>query len=247
MSQASVGFHCPSCTKQGAQKVLRAHHLAPTGLVTRVLIGINVAVFVMDAATGGGLLDGGGELSLHGVLYAPWIDQDGELWRILTAGFLHVGAFHLAMNMYALWILGPQLEHALGPRWFLATYVTALVGGSFGALLLDPLSPSAGASGAIYGLFGLAIVLQRARGIDPWSSGLATVLMLNLFITFSVPRISIGGHLGGLAAGAAVGWLFVEVGVRSRRDREAFAASLALGAALFAACIWAAARWVTAV
>lgn len=246
MKQASVGFHCPDCSKQGAQKVLRVHDLGPTGLITRVLIGINVAVFALDVATGGDLLNGGGELSVRGMLFAPIIDFDGEWWRIFTAGFLHVGALHLAMNMYILWILGPQLEHALGVRWFLVAYLVSLVGGSCGALLLNPLVPSMGASGAIYGLFGVALLLQRARGIDLWSSGLAGVLMINLFITFSIPRISIGGHLGGLAAGVAVGWLFVEIAIRTRRDREAFAMAVAGGVAVFGAALWAATRWMAA-
>jgi membrane associated rhomboid family serine protease len=150
------------------------------------------------------------------------------------------------MNMYALWILGPQLEHAVGARWFVAVYSVSLISGSFAAILLDPLAASAGASGAIYGLLGLAVVLQRARGIDPWASGVATVLFINLLFTFSIPGISIGGHIGGLLGGAMVGWLFVEVGIRQRRDREGLAAAVALGACAMAGALWAATRWFAA-
>ncbi len=246
MHQASVGFHCTECTKVGAQKVLRARDLGPDDVTTRVLIALNVGAFVLTAVVGGSAIGGGGELFNRFVLFGPWIDVDGEWWRLVSSGFLHWGLLHLAMNMYALWILGPQLEAALGRRWFVGTYLAALLGGSFGALLLDPLAATAGASGAIFGLMGVAVVMQRARGINLWQSGLGTVLVINLVLTFSISGISIGGHVGGLVAGLAAGWLFVEIGVRQRRDREAFAALVALGVSVALGGLWAASQWPNA-
>lgn len=250
MRQASVGFHCPECTKAGAQKVLRPGDLGASGTISRALIYVNVAVFLLVVGTGGTMLSGGGDIWEDGVLWGPFVDPNGpffnargEWWRLFTGGFLHVGAFHLAMNMYALWILGPQLESVLRARWFLTVYFVSLVTGSCGVLLLSPGSPTAGASGAIFGLLGLAVVVQRARGIDPWASGLGMVVLINLMLTFSIPQISIGGHLGGLVGGAVIGWLYVEVGVRTRRDALAFALSLALGVAAFAAGLWGATQW----
>lgn len=243
MNQASVGFHCPECTKAGSQKVLRAGDLLGEDRATRLLIAINIAVFLFDAASGGDVARGGGRLAVDGVLFGPSIDAQGEWWRIVTAGFLHHGALHLAMNMYVLWILGPQIESRLGVKWFLAVYMVSLVAGSAGALVLDPMAATAGASGAIYGLFGFALVWQRARGMDIWSSPLAMILGVNLLITFSVPAISIGGHVGGLVGGAVVGQVFTEIAVGKRLDNQGFAAALGIGAVCVVVALWAAAQW----
>jgi membrane associated rhomboid family serine protease len=115
---------------------------------------------------------------------------------------MHGGLLHLAFNMYALYWLGSMLEPALGRARFLALYFTSLLAGSFGALLLQPNAFTVGASGAVFGLMAAAFVFQRLRGIDPMQSGIGPVILLNLGITFLIPNISIGGHLGGLLGGA---------------------------------------------
>ncbi len=141
------------------------------------------------------------------MLYGPFV-ADGEWWRLLTAGFLHGGLFHLALNMYALYFLGRMLEPALGHVRFGAIYFASLLAGSFGAVLLSPETPVVGASTAIFGLFGAAIVMARNRGIDLMASGLLPILLINLAITFFPGfNISICCHLGGLIGGvlAAVG------------------------------------------
>jgi membrane associated rhomboid family serine protease len=240
MSSASVGFHCPECARAGKQKVYTARTLLTSRpIVTQILIGINVAVFLYGASSGGGgvVFDGRNDLLVNGGLNAFAIDHNGEWWRIITSGFLHFGILHLAFNMYALWILGGQLEAALG-RWrFLASYATALVAGALGALILSPDALTAGASGAIYGLLGVAIAASRSRGISLWDSGLGGVLLVNLLITFGVSNISIGGHLGGLAGGFACGYLIYSLGPKIRNDGAVLAGCVALAAGCFVAAL----------
>lgn len=203
-----------------------------------VLVGPDVyrdGVLVAAAFDGGSSSDlaPGSSIGLVGV-------AEGEWWRILTSGFLHAGLLHLGMNMLFLWIVGPQLESALGKVTFGLLYFSSLFAGSLGVMLMDPFAPTLGASGALFGLMGVAVVVQRAVGIDPWRSGIAGLIVLNLIITFTVPGISIGGHLGGLVGGFAAGWLAFEV---ERRARSAAASSVmlvALGAVFFGAAVWAA-------
>ena len=138
----------------------------------------------------------------------------------LTAGFLHGGPFHLLLNMYALYFLGRMLEPALGHVRFAGLYFASLLAGSFGAVLLDPDTPVVGASTAIFGLLGAAIVV--ARRVDIMASGLGPVLIINLVITFFPGfNISVGGHLGGLIGGFAAA--FAIEALASRRRSQAFA------------------------
>jgi membrane associated rhomboid family serine protease len=233
MTTTSVGMRCPECSKQKT-KVRTAATLTGTPQLTYVLIAINVLAF---AAIAGGLLHGsiGGVPSDYakGGLYGPKI-ADGEWWRIITSGFLHAGLLHIAFNMYFLYFLGTLLEPAIGKLRFGIIYFVSLVGGSFGALLLSPNDLTVGASGAVFGMMGAAILAMRARGIDPMQSGLGVTLLLNLGITFLIPGIAIGGHLGGLAAGFVVGYLMFEVGERRRISQNLiYGASVVLGIGLF--------------
>jgi membrane associated rhomboid family serine protease len=172
-------------------------------MLTYVLIGICVVAFIGQvaggaSATGSGF--GGSTLLVHGALSGPAV-ADGDYWRLVTAGFLHANFFHLLFNMISLWILGSLLEPAIGRLRFALIYFVALLAGSFGALLVSPDSLTVGASGAIFGLMGAAVVVMRNRGINPMESGLGLWIGLNLLITFAVPSISIGGHIGGLIGG----------------------------------------------
>ena len=194
MTSTPVGMRCPECSSQRTEvRTMRDVHADPT--VAYVLIAVNVLMYFGQQA--------GGDNSVYRdfVLYGPLV-ADGEWWRLLTAGFLHGGLFHLLLNMYALYFLGRMLEPALGHVRFAAIYFAALLAGSFGAVLVSPETPVVGASTAIFGLFGAAIVMARNRGIDIMASGLGPILILNLVITF-LPglNISIGGHLGGLVGG----------------------------------------------
>ena len=212
MTPTPFGMRCPECSRQKT-KVHTAATLTATPQLTYVLIAINVAVFVATIATSGGFSGTSGEIYRNGALYGPAV-ADGDWWRIVTAGFLHAGLLHLAFNMYFLYYLGMLLEPAIGKLRFGTIYFVSLVGGSFGALVATPHGLTVGASGAVFGLMGAGILAMRARGIDPMQSGLGVALLLNLGITFIVPGIAIGGHLGGLAAGLLVGFLMFDVAER---------------------------------
>lgn len=216
MTATSVGMRCPDCAGQRT-KVRSARTLSADPTLSHVLIGLNVAVFLGGALSGASATGGsfGGSLISDGAVFGPAIDA-GEWWRLLTAGFLHAGLFHLFFNMFALWILGGLLEPAIGRLRFALVYFVSLLAGSFGALLLSPDAVTVGASGAVFGLMGAALIVMRHRGINPMESGLGLWLGLNLLITFTIPGISIGGHIGGLAGGALAALLMFELGDRVR-------------------------------
>ena len=202
--------------------------------LTQVLIGINVAVFLLGL--GLSTSPGFGDVAVRGGLYGPEV-ADGEWWRLITSGFLHANVMHLAFNMIALWILGSQLESAMGRARYAIVYFGSLLGGALGALLLNPFSFTVGASGAIFGLMGAAAALHVRRGISLWATGIGGLLAINLFITFFVPGISIGGHLGGLAVGFATGFVIAAAPAGSPRAAWALAGGLALAVVLFGAGI----------
>ncbi len=212
MTSTSVGMRCPECSKQKT-KVRTVRSLTGTPQLTYTLIAINLLVFVAMAAAGGGTTGTSGAVYQNGALYGPLV-ADGEWWRIITAGFLHAGLLHIAFNMYFLYFLGTLLEPAIGKLRFGVIYFVSMIGGSLGALVLSPDAVTVGASGAVFGSMGAAILALRARGIDPMQSGLGITLLLNLAITFLIPGISIGGHLGGLVAGGLIGYLMFEIADR---------------------------------
>jgi membrane associated rhomboid family serine protease len=229
------------------------------------LIAVNVVVFLLDAASGsslggGGAIDG---VTLEGGLVAclpesvcaglskeviPIGVDAGEQYRLITSGFLHDGLIHIGFNMLILWLLGQQLEPALGRLRFALLYFVGLLGGSFGVMLLSPNEFTVGASGAVFGLFGAAVIVQRSQGINPFETGLGGLIAINLLITFTLPGISIGGHVGGLVLGAVAGALLVELPRRLPSDSRAVVsvgATAALGLLLFAGGVWAAGQWMT--
>jgi membrane associated rhomboid family serine protease len=221
MTVTPVGMRCPECARQRT-KARRASSVGvgEEPVLTYILIGINVAValgaFLSGASTTNGGI-GGSSLIADGAVSRFTIDQ-GDYWRLLTSGFLHSGFFHLIFNMFALYILGGMLEPAIGRLKFGVVYFVSLFAGAFGALLLtpDPTTVTVGASGAIFGLMGAAVIVMRDRGINPMESGIGLWIGLNLVITFAIPGISIGGHIGGLIGGAIVAVIFTEVASRLR-------------------------------
>jgi membrane associated rhomboid family serine protease len=190
---------------------------------------------------GSSAVEGGGSVILDFGLFGPAVD-DGEWYRIVTGGFLHAGLLHLGFNMFALYFLGRLLEPALGPWRFLGLYFVALLGGSFGALLLDPREFTVGASGAVFGLMAGAFIVARNRGLDDLASQIGFFVIINLVFTFSIPNISIGGHLGGLAAGGLVA-MAIAAGERRGRDGRVleWGAILALAVVAVVGCMFAAA------
>jgi membrane associated rhomboid family serine protease len=225
MTPTSVGMRCPECAREKTKvRKLRTPRTSGGVTVTQVLIGINVFVFLLETAAGAPLVGGGGgTVWEHGVLFGPAVAAQGpyhthEVWRLVTAGFLHDGLLHILFNMWFLFIIGPMLEPAIGKLNFTVVYFVSLLSGSFGALLFQPLSPTVGASTACFGLLGALIVVAYYRGISIWQSGLGLTLVINIIFTLSVSGISLGGHLGGLVGGAICGWLIVQLG--ERRNME---------------------------
>jgi membrane associated rhomboid family serine protease len=215
MTPAAVGLRCPehSGRPQGVTRVTqgarRASFEGTGALLTKALIAVNVGVFLLQLAGGGTLGSPSGSVFEDGALFIARVSgfgdliglADGEWWRLITSAFLHGGIIHLALNMLALWWFGGALEAALGRGRFLLLYVVSGLAGSAGALLLSPDAVTVGASGAIFGMLGAALVLERQR-IYVFGGGALGVIVMNLAFTFLIPNISIGGHLGGLAGGA---------------------------------------------
>jgi membrane associated rhomboid family serine protease len=226
MRQASVGFHCPECTKQGAQKIIRPGQLITRPVVSQVLIGISVAVFVY------GLAIGQDQLIVDGALAGPLVAA-GDWYRIVTSGFIHFGIVHLGFNMLLLYRLGELIEPELGRVRFTLVYAASLLCGSVGVLLMSPDAYTAGASGAVFGMAGYAFMSLRARGIDPFLTSIGSLVVMNLVFTFAFARyVSVGGHLGGLAGGMLCGWIATDFGPKVLKDKMVITGALATVAAV---------------
>ncbi|WP_327230857.1 rhomboid family intramembrane serine protease [Streptomyces murinus] len=239
MVSASVGFQCPECVHGGGP----AHQHTPDGggsgrtmaaarprtvaggpitadprLLTKVLIGINIALFLVQLAVGESFTQ---RFEMIGQAYTPLIPgvqgiAQGQYYRLLTAMFLHAGFTHLLFNMLSLWWIGGPLEAALGRARYLALYaVSGLAGSALTYLLAAPNAPSLGASGAIFGLFGATGVLMRRLNYD--MRPLFALLVINLIITFT-PGFNIAwqAHVGGLVAGVVTGYAMVHAPRRNR-------------------------------
>ena len=213
MTSTPVGMRCPECARQRTRvRTMRSAVAGSDPVLTYALIGINVVAYIGEVAGGAGL--GGGGLSASrlfddGALRAAEV-ANGDYWRLLSAGFLHASPFHIFFNMFALWILGTMLEPAIGTVRFGLIYFVSLLAGSFGALIVTPDSYTVGASGAIFGLMGAALVVLRNRGVNPMESGLGLWIGLNLLLTFTISNISIGGHIGGLIGGSLAALVLFE-------------------------------------
>lgn len=244
----SVGFQCPDDVRAGNSSVRRPRSIigAPVSqarpVVSYCLIGLNVLAYLaMGLSTGGTLSrDQGSQLFADWVLLPYSVGHHHEYYRLLTAAFTHIGPLHLAMNMFALYVMGPGLERLLGWWRFLAVYLLAAIGGSVAILFFDSRG-GAGASGAIFGLFGAALLLSRVMQFD--ARPLVLTVGLNFLITFSVPGISKFGHLGGFLLGglamfALLGWTLVGSAPEKRTVARQAAWLGALAILLVCAAVW---------
>lgn len=254
MNQASVGVHCPECVKNTRQKVYTPSTMPGSqGYITTALVAVNVAIWVATIVLGDATVSSAGStFAEYGTLGRGRLVQggpivgvaEGEWWRLISGGFLHSGLIHIGFNMYLLWQLGKQLERVIGEMNFAAMYTTALLGGSFGAMLLDANGAHGGASGAVFGLFAITAMLYRERGIQVMQTGLGRLIILNLLISFA-PGISLGGHFGGFIAGGIIGYFFfgLHAGDGSpfgKNKQMPLIATVILGVLLFVGGIWAA-------
>jgi membrane associated rhomboid family serine protease len=228
MTSTSVGMRCPECARQTTKVRVGAGAFSPTAgrmPATIALIAVNVIVFLVELAGGAGSINGGGSLIHDAGLRGPDI-ANGDWWRVITAGFLHAGFLHLALNMYVLYIAGSILEPGIGTPRFLGIYFVSLIAGSLGALIADPNSVTVGASGAIFGLMAAVIVVARGRGVEQLATQFGIFVALNLFLTFSIPGISVGGHIGGLIGGAVAALLVIFVERRMQGQRQGYVIEL---------------------
>ena len=245
MRDASVGFQCPECVAKGAKNVRAPRTIAGgavqsrPGIVTMVLIGINVAAFVLtdvlriDAVNAWGAMQAANVVTADGSLYRGV--ADGGYWRLLTAAFLHAGVLHILFNVYALYLFGPFVEKALGTWRYLAAYVTsAVVASVFVYWLSAPGTWTVGASGAVFGLFGMALVLLLKAKEDV--RGLLVLLAINAAISVISARISWEGHLGGFVAGCVLG-VVLAYAPRARRTLVQVAAFVLVWGAIVAAVV----------
>jgi len=192
----------------------RLARATPHAFVTPSLVAINVIVFAAMVVGGVGVIDPDGRMVVSwGSNFGP-LTTDGQWWRLFTSMFLHFGIVHLAVNMWALYDTGRVVERLYGNAHFVLLYVGAGLGGSIASLLWNPMVNSAGASGAIFGVYGglLAFMLDRRNQV-PASIMNAQRLSAIMFILYSLisgmrhEGIDNAAHLGGLASGFVMGWL----------------------------------------
>jgi membrane associated rhomboid family serine protease len=264
MRPASVGFQCPECVREGA-KATRSGRTAYGGLrptdasvTSMVLIALNVAVWIGILATGGsggkvldflvlrtqGLCQANGLFDVsqtvcesNGGTWLPGV-VDGAYWQVVTSMFSHVAVWHIGFNMLALWVLGPQLELAVGRLRFLALYFISGLAGSAMVLWFAPEfsgGGTLGASGAIFGLMGALAVVALKVGGDV--RGIMTWIGINFVLTFTLGNISWQGHLGGFVAGTAVGAILVYAPRGPRRTPVQLAGTCAVAVVVVAAIV----------
>jgi membrane associated rhomboid family serine protease len=246
---APVGIRCPDhagvrrgpATRLRPKPVRRAPGLAlATGQapVTKILIAINVAIYLVTAVQGAGLNAPGGALfnkfvlvgsNTHGRFFAPYGDlaHDHEWWRLMTSAFLHGSIIHIGFNMVALWFIGAPVEQYLGRARYIGLYFVSGLAGGTGAVLQAPFQPVVGASGAIFGILGAMLIIEW-QITGRLAGNAMTWIVINLAISFAVPDISWGGHVGGLIAGILITLAY---GAWDERGR-AHAGQLGLGGVL---------------
>ncbi len=214
MRPASVGFHCPDDVAAGTRSVRTARTTVGARLrnsppyATATLVAANVVIFLITGAQSRQGFTQPSAAPIHGLftewqLFLPNV-QDGEYYRLITSAFLHLSILHIASNMLALIIIGPAVERVTGAWRFCAIYFAGALGGSVAIYLFGAhLQPVVGASGAIFGLFGAALLMSRQLRLDlQWLIG---IVVLNFVFTFSIADVSKLGHIGGFVAGGLAG------------------------------------------
>ena len=236
LRQAAVGSHCVECVKSaqpaGSQQV-RQMFKSQDLVATKAIIAINVVAFFVIAILDSNI-QGQGQTSRDLALHAPSI-ANGEWYRVFTSSIVHYGAFHLFFNMLVLWLVGKVLEPGAGALRFSLIYVVSVIGGAVGALILSngPMQLTGGASGGVFGVAAAATLVLWRQGVRFWDTGFGPLLAVNLFLNVTImSNVSLGGHMGGLIAGAAA----AEIMLQSRKIQQpklGLAGAAGLGVALF--------------
>jgi membrane associated rhomboid family serine protease len=223
---APVGIRCPDhAGARGGKKpmqikpptVHRAQGMALSAgnaPITKALIAINLAIYLVTAAQGGGLSNPGGSLfekwlllgskvTPHGIYIYGDLAHDHQWYRLVTSMFLHGSILHIGFNMYVLWVIGRPVEQYLGTARYIGLYFVSGLAGAAGAVVQAPFTPVVGASGAIFGILGAMLILEWQ--VTGRLAGQAmTLIVINLGLSFVIPNISWGGHVGGLIGGILV-------------------------------------------
>jgi len=257
MRDAAVGFHCPECLAEGKRSTRSGRTafggLRPTnaGVTSFAIIGINVVVWLAILVTGGNgsrLLDllglrakgfcdlGNGLINVtvgqavctaHGATWVPGV-SDGAWWQLITSAFTHVAPLHIAFNMFALYVLGPQLELIVGRARFIALYLLSALAASALVYWAAPeYQATVGASGAIFGLMGALLVVALKLRTDV--QGILVWIGINFLLTVSVSGISWQGHLGGFVGGLVIGGIIVLAPRGPRRTAYQVVGMVAVG------------------
>jgi len=225
---ATVGQRCPECVRQeGTQKVIPKQQVmsrAGGAPATKAFIGIAVVFFVLTSF-GRGLNGPIGQLFAQSNLLVA----EGEWWRLFTPVLLHATITHILFNMWALWVLGPQIERGVGTWPFVGVYLSsAAVGGAFMFVLGDPAAVAVGASGAVFGLFGIwanwAVRRRNTMHGRALLRQIGFLLLLNAALPFIIRGIAWEAHLGGLVAGFVIG----ELWSRARNETARVAITVAI-------------------
>lgn len=234
---ASVGQRCPECVKQeGTQRVI------PTGSQRSRSSGAPATMTFITLAVGFFFLTGFGR-GLNGSVGEALAQVNsavnaGEWWRLFTPVLLHASITHILFNMWALWVLGPQIERGVGSWPFASLYLaSAAAGGAFVVFLGDPNTIAVGASGAIFGLFGVwfnwAVRRRRTMYGRALLRQIGFLLLINAAIPLFVPSIAWEAHLGGLIAGFLIGEIWSRLkGANASAMRTGVGAAVAILAVL---------------
>lgn len=220
MISASVGFQCPQCvaegkasapvikTRLGAKAIARPY-------VTFALIGLNVVAFALTMLSRADPQSGLDQVTADYGMWPIGVALGDEYYRLATAMFLHAGLAHIAVNMLALWVIGPQLEALFGHVRYTVLYLVAGLGGSVASFWFSDIAiAAAGASGAIFGLMGAYLVVGRRLGADV--SQVLVLIGINVAIGFVVPNTDWRAHLGGLITGVLVAYVLAYAPARNR-------------------------------
>lgn len=201
--QASVGSQCFECVKRGVPKrtvrirqTLNRDPLIATKLIAAITVGGYLLISLRE-----GSLEGTGRTAIDLALFGPAL-KDGEWWRLFSYSLVHYGLLHIGSNMLMLWIVGRVLEPGTGPIRFATIYVASVLGGAAGALIATPHGLVGGASGGVFGVAAAATLVLHRQGIRFWDAGFGPLLIINLALGLFISNISLGGHIGGLVAGA---------------------------------------------
>jgi membrane associated rhomboid family serine protease len=240
MVPASVGFQCPECVTEGRKtmrpaKTMYGGSVRRGGLdVTRILIAVNVVIYVITAVNAGSILspNPGASIYNHFAMISPDI-ANGQYYRLLSSMFLHYNLIHIGFNMWALLVIGTPLEQMLGRLRYLVLYFLSGFGGGLLSMAFGQIGvPSAGASGAIFGLFGAFYVITRRRGLE--TGPIVGLIAINLVFSFTFSGIDWRGHVGGLIVGSALAFAYAAARPGPNRDRMQIAGGVIIAVLLVA-------------